>query len=786
MYRQLFNIILISAVMLTSAVSAEAQTQVSGKVIDENSVPLPFVNVVMLSKADSSFIVGTVTGDDGVFKLNVPEARKDMLIRLSCVGYSTSYAECPAQYGGSEPSSVDMGEIKMQNDSLTLNELVVKGHRPAYRMTAEGISTNVDGTVLGKLGTAEDVLGKVPGIIKKKDGFEVFGKGAPLIFINGRQMRDATELERLKSEDIKSIELITSPGARYDSTVKCVVKIRTKKSYGDGWGFDVRSSYYQSDNSDVMGQLNWNYRHNGLDLFGSMYYLLDNIQYNSTTDTYVEADTLWEQHFIQDISNRRQTLRGIAGMNYAFDECNNLGLKYTFGIKPDKQSGWLNSDVLADGSVFDRLENKVSVSGKSLPSHHISLYYQGKSGSTDIDFNADYLLSRSSEHSEYDEQSTSMESRMVTSDNSKRSEMTALKLTVAHPLFGGKMSLGAEYSHTSRNDDYTTPQQYVPTSYSCLKESHIAPFIEYSHGIGKSSSITLGMRYEHVDFDYYSDGVHMSGQSRSFGNLFPSLSLSSSLGSVQLQLCYSGKTRRPSYTQLSNNVIYGNRFLQQSGNPFLRHEYIHDLSLSGIWKSVQLSVGYNDRRDAVISWVSQLDGNNSVSRFTYINIPTLKSLSASLAFAPRVGIWSPQLVAGIKQQWFTLTTDIATYRMNTPVWQFSMNHAFNFPGGWVLSASAWMTTKGDDENFSSRLVTGSFDASLTRWMLNNRLSVQLMVTDMFKTLKSSNLMHAGCMQTIQTGSYDSRQLVFKVIYRINATRSKYKGTGAGNEEKNRL
>lgn len=96
---------------------------------------------------------------------------------------------------------------------------------------------------------------------KKGEGFEVFGKGAPLIYINGREIRDVSELDQLKSEDIKNVEFITNPGANYDASVKCVVKIRTKPVQGEGFGFDVRSSYYQSENTDLVEQLNWNYRH---------------------------------------------------------------------------------------------------------------------------------------------------------------------------------------------------------------------------------------------------------------------------------------------------------------------------------------------------------------------------------------------------------------------------------------------------------------------------------------------------------------------------------------------
>ncbi len=69
--------------------------------------------------------------------------------------------------------------------SKELGEVVVKAHLPQYKKTHEGLLTNVAGTVLSKMGTAEDVLKHVPSIVKKKDGYEVVGKGTPIIYING-------------------------------------------------------------------------------------------------------------------------------------------------------------------------------------------------------------------------------------------------------------------------------------------------------------------------------------------------------------------------------------------------------------------------------------------------------------------------------------------------------------------------------------------------------------------------------------------------------------------------
>ena len=109
--------------------------------------------------------------------------------------------------------------------SKELGEVVVKAHLPQYKKTHEGLLTNVAGTVLSKMGTAEDVLKHVPSIVKKKDGYEVVGKGTPIIYINGRKMQDISELDNIKSSDIKSVEVIQNPGATYDASVNAVISL---------------------------------------------------------------------------------------------------------------------------------------------------------------------------------------------------------------------------------------------------------------------------------------------------------------------------------------------------------------------------------------------------------------------------------------------------------------------------------------------------------------------------------------------------------------------------------
>ena len=766
--------LLLILLLFCTGLRANAQS-VSGKVFDENKKPIPYANVIILSAKDSTFIAGTTTADDGSF--NFKEVTVGNILKASFVGY--------------EPFTTILSNqgnltIVLKEDAKMMKEVVVKGNAPLHKMTTEGLQTNIENSILSKLGTCEDVLTHVPGLTKKKDGYEVFGRGTPIIYINGRQMRDATELERLKSSDIKSVEVITNPGSKYNAAVRAVVKIRTKKAIGDGFGFDVRSAYYQSKNVDLSEQLNWKYRHKHLELFGTHGYSLDNSLEHSTTTTIVHADTLWQQDFTQKVPDKNSIVKNTIGADYQLNDSNSVGIKYMLNFPHDfPLSVFLSSDVTANGTFYDHINTFATCKQSHRPSQFINLYYVGKIGKMDIDFNADYLYNKQNNHTTSREESRNKTSRTVTSDNQERNRLFASKLTLGYPVLGGNLSVGAEYTYTNRNDAYSNPENYVPSSSAQLKESNIAPFVEYKHML-PICQLTAGLRWEAVRFNYYENGQHIANQSRSFSNLFPSISVATQLGDLQMQLSYAARTRRPSYSQLSNNVIYGNRFLMQSGNPLLQHEYIHDISLGAMWKFIQFGISYNDRRHAIVFWSEQNSHNSAISRLTYTNLPSIKTISTQLAFSPTIGIWTPEFTALMKKQWLTLHTSTKTYKLNKPIWQFSFNNTFDFGKGWLLSMESYLVTKGNSEISSLASNRGSLDINLTKSFLKDRLALRIGGTDLFHTQKEGGISYTESMETQYIGTYDSRQFVLTVTYKFNTSRSKYKGTGAGQAEKNRL
>ena len=236
---------------LCTAFTLSAQTY-SGKVTDEKNRPLPYANVVLLSLPDSAFVTGTVSDESGAFTLRGEKPK--LLLRVSSIGYATIY---------NKVEKPELGTIQLLPDAQLLGEVVVKGDLPKVQLKGDAQVTNVTGTILEKAGTGNDLLSKLPGVSAEEGTVNVFGSGTAEIYINGRKMRNASELDQLSSDNVKRVEVVRNPGARYDATVQAVVRIYTKKAQGEGFGFNNRFlTRYQYDWS-VLDQFNFNYRKAG-------------------------------------------------------------------------------------------------------------------------------------------------------------------------------------------------------------------------------------------------------------------------------------------------------------------------------------------------------------------------------------------------------------------------------------------------------------------------------------------------------------------------------------------
>ena len=412
-------------VLLFNTFIIKAQS-ISGSLIDESGNPISFANVVLLNRCDSSFVQGTISDENGNFSIG--PFTDENILRVSCLGFlpiTKAHTNSPVT-------------IVMQEDINLLSEVVVNGNLPVTRMKGDAMVTNVENSVLSKAGSANDVLTKIPGITKKQDAFEVFGKGTPLIYINGRKLHDLSELERLNSNEIKNVQVIRNPGSRYDATVKAVVRIQTVKRQGDGFGFNLRSSYYQSKNTDLIEQANFNYRHDNLDIFGSIYYNQMESWQDFSMKLEERGTKVWNHDMKSNGEFYSKMLNGNVGFNYQLNDNHTFGMKYKAG-KTLKEENPLSKEtnINVDNIFYDNIKVNSCDYYNYEPDHELNAYYNGQFGDVNLDFNADYLQNGKRSNSVFQETSQTSESRDVHSANHVKNRLVAGKLTLSLPLGGG-------------------------------------------------------------------------------------------------------------------------------------------------------------------------------------------------------------------------------------------------------------------------------------------------------------------------------------------------------------
>lgn len=760
---------------LASSFGLSAQT-ISGKLVDEQNQPLLYANVVLLSLPDSAFVSGTISGEDGAFTLEATS--QNQIVRISSIGYKTVFKPV---------SPANIGIVQLVSDAQMLGEVLVKGNLPVTRMKGDAMVTSVENSVLSKVGSANDVLTKIPGITKKQDAFEVFGKGVPLIYINGRKLHDLSELEQLNSDDVKSVEVIRNPGSRYDATVKAVVRIQTVKRQGDGFGFNLRSSYYQSDNTDLIEQANFNYRHNNLDIFGSVYYNQMESWQDFTLQLEERGTKVWNHDMKSYGEFYSKMLSGNIGFNYQLNDNHAFGMKYKSGKTMNERNPLSKeTNINVDNVFYDNIKVNSCDNYYYDPDHELNAYYNGQFDDVNIDFNADYLQNAKSSNSVFQEISQTSENRDVHSVNNVKNRLVAGKLTLSLPLGGGTFAVGSEVTYTHRNDDYINEENYVPTSYSKIEELNATGYAEYNYSF-PWGDWSLGLRYEHVKFDYYEDGKHIDEQSRTFDNFFPNIVFSKQLGEVQTQLSYTAKTQRPTYSELSNNVFYSDRFTLQKGNPTLRPTIIHDLTLSGAWRFLQMSLSYSQTKDWILNWGELVNEDASLTMLSQRNWDkSIPMFTAFLSASPKIGCWSPMLSVGVQKQWLTVDYFKEQKTLNNPFFTASFNNTWELPLGFMIGLDSYIQSAGATQNIYFEKPNGYVNVSLRKSFLDDALSVELRGNDIFKTNRVSFSMYSGDYFLFQKSVWDRQEFAVTVRYKFNAAKSKYKGTGAGDSQKSRM
>lgn len=700
-------------------------------------------------------------------------------------------------------------QTETKNDSvdynLNLGEVVVKSTAPKTKMKNGAMVTRIEGSVLESAGTAEEMLARVPGMMRMGGQIQVIGKGTPIYYINGRKVQDTEELKRLKSHDVREVEVINNPGAAYDASTRAVVRIKTRRLRGEGLSGRMDLSDAQalkSGNNNLSSSVNLNYRHAGVDIFGGATFqndYLDNYSQRLEQNTYGTVNHT--QTGTIESSEKFSRLHFNAGVNWQLDDDNFVGAKVERGVWIKNWHGFtMDEDILRNGVKEDHLRSVSDINSKNPNSFLVNAYYNGKIGSWGIDANVDYY-SLCDKNTDHVAETAMSGSRTIESATENSSRMFAARLVADHRLWKGTLKFGGELTTVSRDNKYVINGVDISNRFSEVSEQNYAAFAEYGLMIPRAGMLTLGMRYEHVAFDFNNLSDPSASIDRCHEDFFPSISFGTRIGLTQLQLSYGVKTTRPSYRDLRSEVEYGSKYTLQTGNPLLKNEIRHTLDLSGRWRFLAFVANYLHIKDAIYDWTSPYD-DNGVVMLGMVNFDSpIDVFSAFLVASPTIGVWTTSNTIGLQKQWLSFNLDDpreATgkreVRYDKPMFIFNSDNAFRLRNDWQIELNSEFYSKAHYRNAHLLQHYWNLTTAVQKSLLKDKsLVLRLSVSDIFNTARHDAILDLGNYTLEQSdifggqrGQYSFHRINLSVRYSFNATKSKYKGQGAGEDMKKRM
>jgi len=751
---------------------------ITGKIVDEQGNAIQFANVAMLQSKDSVFVKGVVSDENGSFILNTPH--QNGIVKVTCIGYRTVFLNV---------TDDNLGVIVLKEESMTLGDVIVKSSLPKSKLKNGAVITTVAGSILEKTGNIYNLLDRIPNVTTQNGKINIFGIGEPVIYINGKKVRDNTELDRLNPDEISTVEVKQNPGAQYASNVKAVIRINTKKRTKDGFGFETRTFGKNDENSRIGGyeQLNINYQKKGLETF-TVLKIKDaesSIKQDLVQNTYV--DNVWHQrNDIKGSIRNRQLYCGL-GVNYQISNNSFIGASFNFNRMFNKAVSNIATTIYKDYAFTEESASDIAKPGNmSLASSNV--YYMGKIGIVDINFNTDWLwdkdFSKVNTLERYQEYGGDWQDKAVHTKTNTKNELFASKLTLTLPFWKGQLSFGGEYSNTNRNSSYDVqPMGLLDKQDNRIKEGMASVFCDYTRKFGQLR-VLAGIRYENTDFNYYEEEKRIPEQSKRYGNLLPSLSLSLPVGKTQMQLSYGATIKRPSYYDMRSGIGYDNRYTYESGNPFLVSEISRNINYMVSYKWLMAEGIYTHVSDPIVMLTQSYKDNPNIALIQNVNWKPYNRIGASLSASPKFGIWHPSLRFHFFKQWFDMETH-GGHGLDNPKITVRFDNTIDTKFC-TISLLLTAQTKGDDETSYMYRNYFSSNLSIYKSFLKGKMVVFFYANDLLGTGNMHSKMYSGSMREIIHHDYSISEYSLTIRYRFNVAKKKYKGTGAGQSQKSRM
>ncbi len=775
-----------------------SQVKISGRIIDNKNNPIQNAEILIIGK-DSTALKSELSDASGHFLINAEKAKYNLVVRY----FSQSLFKRDIDI----TSDINLDVIKIEIPEQ-LQEITISKKKKLIDRKVDRLVFNVENSISAMGGDGIDALKVTPSLRIQNDQISIIGKSGMNVMINDRFIQLSGEdlinyLKNIKSDDIKKIEVITNPPAKYDAQGNSgLINIVTKTVKSNSYNGSARTSLSQSKKSIGTTGINLNYQQNKLTLTSNLSYSNGSKQpyqkYTLTYPTYTWVEENNKSTFTNNTS-------GGFTIDYKVSNKTKIGGEYTLShnlplVKTTNNSSIYNKNT---GQIDSIIKNRSRIEMKK-NTNAINFYSITELDTLGrkINFNVDYLNYKSNTENDFNSNSfypdnTEIPNRYLSANNLSNQKINIItsKLDFEYPTKWANFSFGTKISFINNDSkvnfyETTTGSPVFDETKSNVfnyKENVQSLYFSGNKKLTDKLEIQFGLRGENTQTTGFSKTLNQTNKNNYF-KIFPTLFLNYVINENKtLSLNYNKRINRPSYGNLNPFRFYSTKFNYSEGNPFLQPFLSNNIELSYTYKSSYTSfyvyttkngfdqVTYVDPNSIIqivkpnnfynevnfgifqgyaFNIKKRWENNSNVSVFyskTNSNIPNI---------VPDISSWSANINS---QNSFILDKD-KRYRA-----ELSLMYQFPSVSGSYEVSSFYEVSAGFKTNFFS-----------------NKLQLSANVTDIFKSNKQTFSQSVNNIQQEKFDYADIRRIRLSLVYNFGKKFKIDKKEYTNTEEKNRI
>ncbi|SOD15385.1 outer membrane beta-barrel protein [Pedobacter xixiisoli] len=789
------SMIVIGSENLLKQQDATAKSLLTGEVLENDGAVVPFATVTLFQ--DTTQINGAIANEKGEFQfyqsLRVGAA---YLLKVSSMGFETAQVSFfPTEQNR---SSKAFGKIKLKHKARVLKEVNISGAQKVIEMDGSNIVFNVSKSLTAQGTNALELLSRAPGVTVGTDNnIALNGKGGAAVLIDGKQTylsnREIAELlKSMSASEIKSIEIMNSPSAKYDAAGTAgVINVKTLKSTMQGFsaGFTTGLSYgaYLRNNQDLF----FNYRKNRLNVFGNYSHFIGYYSYLYGADRIQEGK--FYDSFTDDV-DKRNKMGSRLGADFAIDKKNTVGIL-------------LNGNFIFGGGITDT-QTDIGVAQSNQIDQTLSAindYYQQQTQRYNVNLNYKYedtlgnIINFDADYGDFTKGAGNLQTNKYTasngtvlSDNLYRSlnaidiGLRAVKADYTTKLWKGKLETGLKFSSVSADNDskflevkpegeFRDPDRSNRFVY---QEEIANAYVNYQKTFGKWQ-LQGGLRVENTASKGELDEIsvvagNMKVTERNYTNWFPFFSAAIKPSAHHnFSLSYSKRIDRPAYQNLNPFIYLLDELSYWQGNPFLAPQISHRLLLQYAYKSSTIiGLSYTHTNNFSVEVTDVVDDTKIV--MVPRNLGTQQHLALTLTQTLSPAKWWNVIFNGTL---FGLHNDIdfgggRKLDLKQLAGRMNLQQTFKLPYGFNAEVvGIYNSRKLAGANQFPR-ATGQIDLGLQRNLMNDKATLRLIFADIYKGTKAYSVQSVDGLYIRNYSYFETSQVRLNFSYRFSSGNSK--------------